>query len=291
MKTRTLWTAAISMVAAISVAHAPISALAEKVSFPGAKGEGFPSVDEVTGDLFFPEGATGKVPAVLLVHGSGGIDGRGEFHAEALRKAGIATLEIFMFNRGGRPKAGHTTTLTHAFGALKYLASRPEIDPKAIGVMGFSWGGNVSLRSASKEVSDAFMGPDGQLRFAAHAPFYPVCWSHQKMSVDPNNKTYKAFTGAPLLLFAGGEDDYGGPDDCKDLIAGFPEETRKYMAVQFYPTATHGWDTPSGKGRTINDPVSHRGQGGSVRFTPDSAVSEDSREKVVAFFVKSLKKQ
>ena len=224
------------------------------------------------------------------MHGSGGIDGRGEFHAEALRKAGIATLEIFMFDRGARPKAGHTATLTHAFGALKYLASRPEIDPKRIGVTGYSWGGNLSLRLSSKETNDAFLPGEGQLRFAAHAPFYPVCWAHIKLATDAKTKTYKAFIGAPLLLFAGGEDDYGGPDDCKKLLDSFPEDTRKFMALQFYPTATHGWDTPSGRGRTINDPYSHGGKGGSVRFTPDSDIAEDPRAKVVAFFVQHLNK-
>jgi hypothetical protein len=66
---------------------------------------------------------------VLILHGSAGIDGRGDFHGKALNAAGIATLEIFMFSCGNRPRAGRNKNFTHMYGALKYLASRPEIDP------------------------------------------------------------------------------------------------------------------------------------------------------------------
>jgi uncharacterized protein len=36
------------------------------------------------------------VPAVVVLHGSGGVDGRGAYHAEALHRRGIATLEVDM---------------------------------------------------------------------------------------------------------------------------------------------------------------------------------------------------
>ena len=52
---------------------------------------------------------------------------------------------------------------------------QPEIDPARIGIIGFSWGGVVTLLSATRRVADALSG-DGPA-FAAHAAFYPVCWS------------------------------------------------------------------------------------------------------------------
>src|SRR5262245_48787799 len=77
---------------------AAAEALATEVSFPGAVAEGYPKIAEVAGYLVFPTGeAKGQVPAVVILHGSSGIDGRGEFHAEALNAAGIATLEVLMF--------------------------------------------------------------------------------------------------------------------------------------------------------------------------------------------------
>src|SRR5262245_49777116 len=85
--------------------------LATEVTFPGAVAEGYPKIAEVTGYLVFPTQETkGKVPAVVILHGSGGIDGRGEFHAKALNEAGIATLEVSMFTSGNRPRDGPAQT-------------------------------------------------------------------------------------------------------------------------------------------------------------------------------------
>jgi cephalosporin-C deacetylase-like acetyl esterase len=135
----------------------PAETPADAVTFPGAVAEGYSAVSEVKGDLELPEAkAGGKLPVVLILHGSAGIDGRGEFHGKALNAAGIGTLEIFMFSRGNRPRAGRNENFTHMYDALKYLASRPEIDPGRIGVMGFSWGGGLSLTAASASITQLF---------------------------------------------------------------------------------------------------------------------------------------
>ncbi len=260
----------------------------EKVVFPGAKAVGYDHVEEVSAELDMPKNAKGRMPAVVILHGSGGIDGRGQFHAQALNDAGIATLEVYMFARGHRPQQGSVKTLTHGYGALKYLAGRPDIDPQRIGVMGFSWGGGMSMRMASKSVSDAFLANTNGLRFVAHAPFYPVCWSHTRI-MRSGMSDYRAFTGAPVLLFAGGQDDYGASDDCKNFLEALPEQTRNHMMLQFYPEATHGWDSQDDRARTFYDQYAFGGRGGQVRFIPDKGIAEDSRKRVVEFFVRTLK--
>ncbi len=278
-----------STVAALAcVAMSGTAIAGEKVTFPGAKAEGYDHVDEVSAELDLPKDAKGRVPAVVVLHGSGGIDGRGRFHIQALNDAGIATLEVYMFARGNRPKEGPLKTLTYGYGALKYLASRSDVDPQRIGVMGFSWGGSMSVRMASKSVSDAFLANTNGLRFAAHAPFYPVCWNHARI-VRSGMSDYRAFTGAPVLLFAGGQDDYDLPDDCKKFLEALPEQARAHMTLQFYPDATHGWDSPDGRSRTIFDPVAFGGKGGQVRFTADRAIAEDSRKRAVEFFARTFK--
>jgi dienelactone hydrolase len=260
----------------------------EKVVFPGAKAVGYDQVEEVSAELDLPKDAKDRVPAVIILHGSGGIDGRGQFHAQALNAAGIATLEVYMFARGNRPKEGLLKTLTHGYGALKYLASRSDIDPQRIGVMGFSWGGSMSMRMASKSVSDAFLANTNGLRFAAHVPFYPVCWNHARI-MRSGMSDYRAFTGAAVLLFAGGQDDYDSPDDCKNFLDALPEQTRSHMTLQFYPEATHGWDSQSDRARTFYDQYAFGGRGGQVRFTPDRAIAEDSRKRMVEFFMRTFK--
>ena len=76
---------------------------ADIVTFPEAVAEGIRRFQS-EGDLELPEANVGgKLPVVLVLHGSGGIDGRGEF--QGTQCGGIGTLEIFMFSRGNRPPA------------------------------------------------------------------------------------------------------------------------------------------------------------------------------------------
>lgn len=256
----------------------------EKVTFSGAEARGYSHAEVVSAELQIPKDAKGRTPAIVILHGSGGIDGRGRFHAEALNEAGFATLEVYMFDRGQRPRQGGVATLTHGFGALKYLAGRPDIDPGKIGVMGFSFGANMTLRMASKTVSDAFLPNASDPRFAAHAPFYPSCW------VFKSAGDYQTLTGAPVLLFAGGRDDYEtSPDACKEFLDALPQSTRGHVALRFYPDATHGWDTQRGEPFTITDRYAFGGRGGLARIHPNPAVAEDSRKQVVEFFTRVLK--
>src|SRR5690606_1877014 len=62
---------------------------AEQISFPGGKGQGYTSANEVSATLQLPDGASGKLPAVVILHSAAGLDGRGAFHATALNQAGF----------------------------------------------------------------------------------------------------------------------------------------------------------------------------------------------------------
>ena len=231
-----------------------------------------------------PPGPT-PTAAVVLLHGTGGVDGRGAFHAEALHRRGIATLEVDMWTPRGfkgtpqsRPRRLRET-YPDAFGALRVLAQQPEIDPHRIGIMGFSWGGGLALATASASLVQEFTG--GALRFAAHAPFYPVCWSFLKTAAD------LTLTGAPVRIFAGERDDYEEPDTCRRLVEQLPAESRPAVSLTIYPGATHAWDTRSG---AVNffDPNAALGKGGRVRFFPDAKLAERSRTEAADFFARAL---
>jgi dienelactone hydrolase len=156
-----------------------------------------------------------KLPAVLILHGSSGVDARGDFHEAALNAAGIATLQIDMWEARGvasaaeRPKAP-ILTLPDAFSALAYLASRAEIDPQRIGVLGFSWGGVNAMAAAER----AYVGMFGAGRqFKAHVAHYPVCYAYNNPvpGLPPPAQMGTQFvhlTGAPVLIQVGSLDDY-----------------------------------------------------------------------------------
>ena len=50
----------------------------------------------IAGKLSLPAGGPLTGAAVVICHGSDGVDGRGEFYAPALHARGVATLEIDM---------------------------------------------------------------------------------------------------------------------------------------------------------------------------------------------------
>jgi dienelactone hydrolase len=232
----------------------------------------------------------GDVPAVVIVHGTSGVDSRGSYHAEALNDAGIATLELDMWSpRGltggtgpnGRPQ-GIPETLPDAYGALLFLASHPGIDPQRIGITGFSWGGVVSMLTATRPYSDLYMGAN-PLRFAAHAPFYPVCWGYNKIP----GYEFAELTGAPVFIQSGECDAYDEPDSCTQLVNSLPAQTRTGVTVTMYPEATHGFNRLE-PAQTVTDPFSHLGRGGEVRFEANLDAAARSRQATVEFFERAF---
>ena len=249
------------------------------VSFPTVGGG---STLQIAGQLNLPTQPQGKMPAVLIAHGSGGVDTRGAFHAQALNEAGIATLEIDMWAaRGlaggsdGRPKAV-SETLPDAYGALKFLSAHPSIDASRIGILGFSWGGVMAMLTATQRY--AAMAEPGQ-RFVAHVPFYPVCWVYNRIP----GYEFGSLTGAPVFIQAGGADDYDNPDSCQQLIDSLAPADHNLLTLTVYPGATHAFDRLE-PAMQETDPYSHLGQGGVVDIAPSPQAAETARRAEVDFF-------
>src|SRR5262245_33698558 len=124
-----------------------------------------------------------KLPAVLILHGSSGVDSRGDFYEAELNDAGIATLQIDMWEARGvvgptnRPQAP-ILTYPDAFSALAFLSAQPRIAADRIGVLGFSWGGVISLAAAEQLYAGMF---GGGRTFKAHVANYPVCYAYNKV--------------------------------------------------------------------------------------------------------------
>jgi dienelactone hydrolase len=281
--------AAVAVLTVPDFAAAQLDAPGEPVTIPGAVFSTW-SVKEVRGRFGRTAGATGKVPAVLILHGSGGVDGRGAFHATALQEAGIATLEITMFPPRGRPRAGHGATMPHAAAALKWLAARPDIHAERLGVMGFSWGGVMTVLIASELVQEQL--DQDVPRPVAFAPLYPVCTNMARFLPRPEHPfygAYKRMSAAPMLIHVGTRDDYETVErPCDALVAMWPAAARERTTVRNLEDATHGFDSQTGP-RQFFDEFAYGGRGGTVHVIPSPKHAAEAREAIVRFFLTNLK--
>jgi dienelactone hydrolase len=239
----------------------------------------------VAGRLNTIADAPGRTPAVVICHGSDGVDGRGEFHAEALNGAGVATLEIDMWAARGsvrgaaaRPRSP-AETLPDAFAAKAFLSGQPEVDPGRIGIMGFSWGGVVTLLAATTQAQRLSDGAP----FRGHVALYPVCWAYETVP----GLSLAALTGAPVLIQTGDADAYDDPDGLDQLLARLPPATRAVIRGVTHAGAGHGFDRDL-PAQTINDPFAHKGQGGPVVMAFHAEAARRARELTVEFFREAL---
>ena len=188
---------------------------------------------DIVGHLFLPKGdEKAKLPAVILMHGSGGIYGAmTDYWPKQFNAAGIAVFAMDSFGpRGVKSTAEDQSQVPFAadvadvFAALRLLATHPRIDAKRIAIMGFSRGGLTAWRAAAERIVAAQKLPEG-VRFAAHIPVYSGgCTGLFRLVVKPG-----VFSKAPMLWIHGDADDYTPIGPCQEYAdkigkAGTPVE-------------------------------------------------------------------
>jgi dienelactone hydrolase len=114
---------------------------------------------------------------------------------------------------------------------LLTLARHPAIDPDRIGVIGFSKGGTVVIKTALRRYAEPLT--KNQAGFALGIAVYPWCNDYP---LDMRA------TSAPLYVLSGSNDTYVSVPGCLDYAkrvqdAGGKVTTRTYKGK-------HGWDTP-----------------------------------------------
>jgi dienelactone hydrolase len=199
------------------------------------------------GRLYLPPGplAARSVPAVILLHGSGGIlPSRESTYAPQLARMGVAALVVDSF--GARRDRGtgfidrvinisETMILADAYSGLGLLAARPEIDPRRIVLTGFSYGAMATMYALYTQVADKMAPAEssgGRLRFAGHVAFYGPCIARFE-----NSRT----TGAPLLMLIGGKDEIVEQRRCAEIAADLRAGGSRVDTI-VYPDAVHQWD-------------------------------------------------
>lgn len=196
----------------------------------------------VRAELFLPEGVAGRVPAMVIHHGSGGVTNTREYaYARDFTKMGVASIIPDSFTPRGvkatvedQSAVSTNDMLADAFAALKLAAAHPRIDPARIGITGFSKGGSVAMRSGLEVLARRYAPPNasGGPRFALHVPFYASC-----DAIYHDMRT----TGAPMLVLIGGADTYAGPENCVRAVERMRAAGSK-VDMTVYPNAQHGWD-------------------------------------------------
>lgn len=220
-------------------------------SFNASSGKHFLSGAEVVrqnsgGTLVLPAGASveNPVPAVVILHGSGGPwGGRSTNLALLLAENGIAGFAVDTFTARELvksdpylerlKKAPIHTQMADALSALLALQDHPYIDKDRIGVTGFSLGAGSTLYMMFEPVIENVLGKDGP-RFSAYAMFYGGCM------VDFDDWRVE---GSPLLIMMGGQDESMSIPACESFqekLAGMGVE----VDLKVYESAGHGWDNP-----------------------------------------------
>jgi len=194
--------------------------------------------------LFMPSGSTGRVPAMVIMHGIGGTQTRNGSkrpywdYAELLAKNGVAA--VMVDTHGGRG-IGVTQMLgaavvpvfafvADAFAVLDLLKTHPDIDPDRIGVMGFSKGGTSALLASDERAARGLSSNSSM--FALHVAIYPGCQTYPE---NPRLRTPK------VVILVGERDNYAGIAGCNEIQEKIARSGTDVNLVKL-DGATHSWD-------------------------------------------------
>ncbi|WP_299392921.1 dienelactone hydrolase family protein [Pelagibius sp.] len=193
--------------------------------------------------LVLPEDGNFKAPypALVLLHTSNGQGSQDWLYAQRLREEGVAVLAIDSFS----PRdVDHTvrdqtlvstaSMLADAYAGLRFLLRDPRIDPRLVGVIGFSKGGIAALYAGYESIREKLAMAEA--RFALHIAYYPWCGLRLRRPVT---------TGAPILIQSGALDDLVPPERCAELAAATRgPEGPSNMTLVVHPGARHAFDHP-----------------------------------------------
>jgi len=191
----------------------------------------------VAGEFRVAQGA-GRLPVVVMMHGSGGVSGTSEAWVHQFNAMGISTFVIDGFSGRGLTSVstnqallGRLNFIVDIYHSLEILAKHPRVDPDRIVLMGFSRGGQAALY-ASLERFHKLWNKSG-LQFAGYIPFYPDCATTYHGDTD--------VVARPIRIFHGTPDDYNPVASCKAFVARLKDAGRDVVLTE-YPDSAHGFD-------------------------------------------------
>jgi dienelactone hydrolase len=191
----------------------------------------------VAGEFRIAQGS-GRLPVVVLMHGSGGVPATMEAWTHAFNAIGISTFVIDGFSGRGltsvtqdQAKLGRLNFILDIYRSLDILAKHPRVDPERIVLMGFSRGGQAALYASLERFNKLWNKSGAQ--FAGYIPFYPDC--------STSYATDTEVAARPIRIFHGTPDDYNPVASCKAYVSRL-QEAKRDVALTEYPDSAHGFD-------------------------------------------------
>jgi dienelactone hydrolase len=191
----------------------------------------------VAGEFRIAQG-TGRLPVVVLMHGSSGVGVNIEPWVHHFNGMGVSTLVIDGFSGRGlmvvgpnQALLGRLNLIVDIYRSLEILATHPRVDPDRIVLMGFSRGGQAALYASLDRFNKLWNKSGAQ--FAGFIPFYPDC-----------STTYVSDTevaARPIRIFHGTPDDYNPVASCKAYVARLQDAKRDVVLTE-YPDSHHAFD-------------------------------------------------
>jgi dienelactone hydrolase len=192
----------------------------------------------VAGEFRIAQGG-GRLPVVVLMHGSSGVGATTDAWVRHFNAMGISTFVIDGFT--GRQLTvvgpnqallGRLNLIVDIYRALDVLAKHPRVDPERIALMGFSRGGQAALYASLDRFNKLWNKSGAQ--FAAYIPFYPDCGTTYATDTE--------IVARPVRIFHGAPDDYNPISSCKAYVQRLVDAKRD-VTLTDYPDSPHGFDS------------------------------------------------
>jgi dienelactone hydrolase len=205
------------------------------------KGEAEGKPTTVTGEFRIAQGS-GRLPVVVLMHGSGGMGPNIEMWSKEFNAIGISAFAIDGFTGRGltsvstdQAKLGRLNFILDIYRALDVLTRHPRVDASRVALMGFSRGGQAALYASLNRFHK--MWNKSGIAFAAYVPFYPDCMTGYIDDTDVADR--------PIRIFGGSADDYNPIAACNTFLSRLRAAGRD-VEITEYPNASHSFDNPLG---------------------------------------------
>jgi dienelactone hydrolase len=203
----------------------------------------------LAGQLRIPRPGAARVPAVVLLHGSGGISAREAEWEQDLNAMGVATFTLDSFSGRGlvntstdQAQLGRLAMIVDAYRALEMLEKHPRIEPGKIALMGFSRGGQAALYASVKRFH-RMHGPASGREFAGYVVFYGNCGT--RFIADDE------VAAKPMRLLHGAADNYVPVAPCRDYVERLKGKGANISLTE-YGGAHHAFDNRGFKKAVVN---------------------------------------